>query len=536
MGLLAAGGVGMAAGTMRTTYWLIAAAAVAAAGVTVYPRMVRPKPLPTVALVSEAQAASVPPLLSLPPVPLPPGDDVVVLPGAPAAALPPVPATGAVPPPLPLPVATASGTTTCPDCAKSDAVVPASAMIATPPPLPKPPIGADAIQLPFAPPPSSAVSVTPAPVAPAVVPAAPAAPAALPAAPTLPAPPVAAVPVPQPAPLPPAPVVSAPPAKPAPLAPAPVLQPPVSPKPEPLPLPAPAELKPQTRPEPLAVVGKYVVLKDDKLIEGAVTVNNDTVIVRQGALDRPFPKGQVQFVGTTRDEVYKFMQARVPATDAAARLQVARWCMFSGLREQALTEARAVQALKPDDRAAASLVRSLELSLRDFPPPNAATMAAPETPVLPAELTTPVPPMSAAVEPVLPPAPVVKPLPLPTPPVLPPVGLPAPAAPLPAPPIPPAAPLPPAAPPIPPADAALPPMLPVAPLPPALPPIEAKVPALPAAPPALPVAPPALPAAPPALPAAPASKFGTDLPPKPPASGPVGGDEFDPAGFNAKRK
>ena len=139
---------------------------------------------------------------------------------------------------------------------------------------------------------------------------------------------------------------------------------------KPQPLPAPALLSDSVSREPLAVVGKFAVLKDDKLIEGTVGVSDDKVIVRQGALDRPFHKSQVQFVAADKDEVYRFMLAKVPANDVAARLKVARWCMFSGLREQALTEAREVQKLQPNNSSAADMVRSLELSLQQFPIEN----------------------------------------------------------------------------------------------------------------------------------------------------------------------
>ena len=142
------------------------------------------------------------------------------------------------------------------------------------------------------------------------------------------------------------------------------------------------------QPEPVAVGGKYVVLKDDKLIEGSVTVRGDVVVVRHGALDRAFTKSQVQFVGETKDEVYQFMLAKVPAADAAARLKVARWCMFSGMREQALAEARAVQKLQPNNSDAAALTASLERSLQRDPPDGAPKMTAPQTPTLPAELNS----------------------------------------------------------------------------------------------------------------------------------------------------
>jgi hypothetical protein len=220
-----------------------------------------------------------------------------------------------------------------------------------------------------------------------------------------------------------------------------VLQPPVAPvpaKPEPLPA-----LGPNS--EPLAVVGKYAVLKDDKLIEGAVSVSGDTVFVRQGALDRPFHKTQVQFVAANRDEVYKFMLAKVPAADAPARLQVARWCMFNGMREQALFEAHEVQKVSAEEqkrqtiklhepaldteqkkkltqevqklqtvnRVATDLIRSLELSLQHFPSDSGPLkMVAPTEPTFPAELSAgpmPMPVPSAPPEPRTTPAPPIPP-------------------------------------------------------------------------------------------------------------------------------
>jgi hypothetical protein len=141
-----------------------------------------------------------------------------------------------------------------------------------------------------------------------------------------------------------------------------------------------------------------VVLSDNKLIEGSqVSVAGNSVVVRQGALDRSFPKSQVQFVGASKDDVYQFMLAKVPADDPVARLKVAQWCMFAGLREQALREAREVLKLKPDYRAAGDLVRSLERSLREFPPAELPKMVPPTTPVFPTELKPLPPPIPPAV-------------------------------------------------------------------------------------------------------------------------------------------
>ncbi|MBY0457965.1 MAG: hypothetical protein K2V38_11545, partial [Gemmataceae bacterium] len=156
--------------------------------------------------------------------------------------------------------------------------------------------------------------------------------------------------------------------------------------------------KPQPLPPPQAVTGRYVVLKDDKLIEGAVTLRGDVVVVRQGTLDRPFPKSQVHYVAESHDEVYKYMLARVPADDVKSRVLVARWCMLSGMREQALTEAREILKLQPTNADAASMVRSLELSLRQNPPPGAPKMTAPQPPTFTTDLNTK-PALPAPVEP-----------------------------------------------------------------------------------------------------------------------------------------
>jgi hypothetical protein len=394
----------MAAGTMKAKYWLVTAAAFAAAGVTVYTRLsAGDPPVPKVPMTA-AVPANEPPRLTLPPVVSPPDEPSGVpsvvaappmpipIPRLPEPPAPVVPASGVVPasaivpalPTLPMPVAPPAPIAPVPVPPKPPATPvyppPINGETDEPPvvpplpvtPSPKPPVPTPAVPAPLVP-------MIPAPLVPPVVaPAIPVvptpAPVVAPARPVVPLPEIAPpAPAPLPAPLPPpAPI-------PAPLpGPTPVLQPPVSPIPAAL-------------PQDLPVVGKFVVLAGDKLIEGAVSINNNTVVVRQGALDRPFPKSQVQFVANSRDEVYKFMLAKVPATDATARLQVARWCMFSGMREQALTEAREVQKISPGNRSAADLVRSLELSLQQFPAEDSPKMTAPGVPTFPAELKVPAP-------------------------------------------------------------------------------------------------------------------------------------------------
>jgi hypothetical protein len=103
-------------------------------------------------------------------------------------------------------------------------------------------------------------------------------------------------------------------------------------------------------------------------IEGIGAVDKKDIVVQQGAIVRNIPRVEVLFVGETHNDVYRFMRDRAPADDEVARLAVARWCMFNGMREQALAEATAILQFKPGSKYAADLARSLEESLKQFPP------------------------------------------------------------------------------------------------------------------------------------------------------------------------
>jgi|GEM_PF-1465699 len=349
MVLLVGGHHVIAAGTMKTIYWLVTIAAVAAVGVTVYARLAPSDPVPTVPLATEAAAKDVP-RLTLPPVVIPPDEPLALpdVPGKPTTSAPmPISARKPdSPPPSVTPVSASEPVVSVPPLPNTD-----------PPPPPVPPAS---VPLPKS-------SDTPLPIAP----------------PPLPLPKSNADPLPFP--VEPPKEVSRP---------ALVLQPPSPPTP--VPPPAPAAVRsdtPPVSPESIAVGGKYVILNGDKLIEGSsISLRGEIVVVRQGILDRPFPKSEVQFVATSKDEVYKFMLAKVPATDPSARLKVARWCMFSGMREQALAEAREVQRIAPNNTSAADMIRSLELSLQQFPAANTPKMSVPTVPTFPAELkSTPAP-------------------------------------------------------------------------------------------------------------------------------------------------
>jgi hypothetical protein len=416
----------MAAGTMKTTFFLVPAAGIVAAAVTLYhhsgrsgARELPPVPAATVPLPPDAPPTlavadlALPPVVTAPsvhilpvsapaaPVARPPEPAAVLpaiptVPAAPATpiaapntlpknpgALPAIPAAPsafpAIPPGQPV---TPAAPVTAPAQPVASVTPPAAIAKVVPGNLPQPPGTVAAVSSIGNLPPAAPVAAVP--VAPVGVTPAPAPPApAVPVPPVPQAVPVAKTPAPVTPTIPPTPAVpvlvepeGAPPKQPA-AAPQPTqVLPQPAPLPVPTPVPQPAPVTPATPESPAAPGEKFVVLKGNKLTEGSVTVAGEKAVLRQGSFERALPKGDVLFVGDTKDDVYKFMLAQVPPTDAAARMSVAKWCMFSGLREQALAEAREVLKLQPANTAAKSMVHSLEESLRNFPVGGSPVVAA----------------------------------------------------------------------------------------------------------------------------------------------------------------
>ena len=192
--------------------------------------------------------------------------------------------------------------------------------------------------------------------------------------PKVPPPPMPALPL---APAPKLPVVPPPgipllPAPPTPLTPPSPL--PVVPAPTVLPQPTPF-----VPPAPPAI-GSVVLLQDGKMVEGTVTQTGDKVIVRRGSIDQSFAKDQVQHIGKTKEDAYRFLLGKLKADDAAGRFKLARWSMYNGLREQALVEAKEVVKLQSNHTAAAEMARTLEESIRLFNADGTSKTPPPEVP------------------------------------------------------------------------------------------------------------------------------------------------------------
>lgn len=193
-------------------------------------------------------------------------------------------------------------------------------------------------------------------------------------------------------PLPPVPSVPPQPAQKLPAVPPPMATPPApsSPlaPPSPLPtVPPPAKLNPPTPLVPPAApgIGSVVLLTDNGIVEGHVSEAPGRVIVRRGSIDQPFPKETVQFIGKTKDECYKHLLGKLKIDDAPGRFKLARWCMYNGLREQALAEAQAVVKIQPDHKPAADLARTMDESIRLFNADGSSKVEAakPEGPMAP---------------------------------------------------------------------------------------------------------------------------------------------------------
>lgn len=367
---------------MKTSYYLVAVAGLSAMVAVAYTRLFPgdgPREEPSLPVPADppsfAAAAPLPQDLNslpMPPVSVPSDEPLVIPAGGPVLPMPPAqldmqpPVVPTAAPPLPIPPAAPS--------------IPSAPPPIDPLPLPDP--GGLIPPAPGAPPAAPPMSGEP-----PLLPTSPAPPTRTdtpPALPMLP-PPHPNTTTPTPPSLPKPPIPTAPP--PSAVPPAPSAPQSANQLPNPTPIPQP-DAK-------LSSGGMFIVLKGNKLIEGNATVTGDKVILRQGALERSIPKADVLFVGQTRDEVYRFMLATVPATDPVARLSVAKWCLLSGLREQGLVEAREVLKLQPGNTAAADIARSLEESLRQFPsdgsvprPPGGTLVAEPDLDVTPEGATT----------------------------------------------------------------------------------------------------------------------------------------------------
>lgn len=130
---------------------------------------------------------------------------------------------------------------------------------------------------------------------------------------------------------------------------------------------------------PDGAVGKVLLLKSERILEGEIERLGDRYRVRRGASEAWIPAEQALRLCASLDEALSQMRSRMHTGDADERLRLARWCLTNNLREQALAEAKSALEMRPSHAESISFVRSLErsqLTTQPTPPPAPAAPAA----------------------------------------------------------------------------------------------------------------------------------------------------------------
>ena len=135
---------------------------------------------------------------------------------------------------------------------------------------------------------------------------------------------------------------------------------------------------------PTPVLGKGVLLDNESLFEGDVTLADDYYILRSEAGEVRVPKSRVVAVVQSKLQAYEEMQKRVNLRDAEERIRLARWCIQYGLPAQARAQAEFAESMRPGDTRFAGIAQSIIDLTHSSPPaqptpPSAPSLAAKPT-------------------------------------------------------------------------------------------------------------------------------------------------------------
>src|SRR5262245_17024535 len=99
-------------------------------------------------------------------------------------------------------------------------------------------------------------------------------------------------------------------------------------------------------------LGTVLILDNGEVIEGQIDrVGERYRVVKDGG-ETWLPAGRIQAVCADLAAAHQSLSSRIGATDADARLRLARWCESVGLRDQAILETNAALTIKPNHSAA----------------------------------------------------------------------------------------------------------------------------------------------------------------------------------------
>jgi hypothetical protein len=133
---------------------------------------------------------------------------------------------------------------------------------------------------------------------------------------------------------------------------------------------------------PASTAGKFLLLDNDRVMEGEIVRLADRYRVRRSIGELWLPAEKVRFVGNSWEEVLAYQHGQANLIDPDERLRLARWCHVNDLRPQALQEVKEALRLQPNFPAARALQRTLEHVVASTSPapavvPPTAPLAAP---------------------------------------------------------------------------------------------------------------------------------------------------------------
>lgn len=120
---------------------------------------------------------------------------------------------------------------------------------------------------------------------------------------------------------------------------------------------------------PARTSGHVVVFDNDRTLEGDIERRGDQYCVRRSIGETWLPAEHVVALCADLEEAWKFLRTRANLRDPDERLRLARWCLFHGLRHQALEEVTAALDLRPNHTESQRLFRSLQQSNTPSPAP-----------------------------------------------------------------------------------------------------------------------------------------------------------------------
>jgi len=112
-------------------------------------------------------------------------------------------------------------------------------------------------------------------------------------------------------------------------------------------------------PAPPPFAGRVLILDNERALEGVVSRQGDSYLIRRAVGEVAVPAAQVVVVCGTLEEAYQFLSHRANLRDADERLRLARWCQGCGLRDQAIAEVQAALQLRPGHQESKQLLAVL---------------------------------------------------------------------------------------------------------------------------------------------------------------------------------